>query len=337
MTPNPRESRADRSCYVGQAALAMALLLGAACSGCFNGPDASGGEGGEGVLASTEDIFVEAEASNLAVLTVRSSLQGPADRRHYQIYATAHFARFQGLARERVLRILGETDYISDEATLGAIPVGTCRVESQRLSEAYPPDDGLVDVELLDAGLVVVELGEPVTLRGEQYPELVNYMAGMRYEGTTRRRTWPYMRKGSGIARFRASGSFDIEPFSVGVQAPRPIRIVEIGGRAALDGVTSVRSGRDLTVSWEPTGGPSNILVLEVVRQGYDASASLRCSVEDTGSFVLNAEDLAALPSLPGEVTDRLLLSRITMTSFSTDSLADGLAIFISEDNVLLR
>lgn len=275
----------------------------------------------------------------LAVVTLRATSAPSPTRRSVQVYGTAHFARYIGLDRPHVLSLLGETDY----ADFSDFEQGQCTLRIRQRSAAYPEFEGDSDteLELHEAGNVRVDMpgSAPFVLRPQPFPELVSYLSGVSYEGVTRRRSWPERAdREPAFAHVQVSGGFDVGPFEVDLEIAPPIRLVEVGGRVVYQGIVdSSLEGRDLSVSWEPTGGPSSLLVLELRRSGFDSAASLRCLVEDTGAFTLPADEIAKLPSLMGNATDRLSVHRITVQSFQTRDTDDGVALFVSEDTALLR
>jgi hypothetical protein len=76
---------------------------------------------------------------------------------------------------------------------------------------------------------------------------------------------------------------------------------------------------------------------VELRRTSFNGMTALRCLVEDTGAFTIPEEALRQLPELPGGSTDKLQVSRMTMQSFRSEGIDDGLVVFVAEDSVLLR
>ena len=291
--------------------------------------------GMEQPLSSEKDPLVERYGIVQLLHTGGRAVRGANDL----LVANAAFVRARGVERADVTRLLGIPD-LPDPSDFDA---GQCVVSTSSLTA---PTDGAAPrrlVELLDAGDVELRLDKArVSLPSQYYPDIVSFVSGVSYEAALRNRPDLTCRgdcQGRDRRRVTVSGtgSLDVGSFWVTLDVPPPIRVVEVGGRAVRGGTVLTDLARDMTVTWESVGGPSDFLVVNVTRYGFDTVSSVRCLAPDTGSFTVPGDLLTRLPELPGETTDRLQVRRVTMQSFDATGLDEGVAVFVNQDSVLLR
>lgn len=252
-----------------------------------------------------------------------------------RLLVNAAFVGADGLDRQAVARVLG-LPIIPDAAEFEA---AQCVVTTSSVASAMAEAGGTPALELLDAGDVTLRVGtESIAVPSQFFPDVVSSIAGVTYEATVRdRRALPTLAPRGGRATVAASGSLDVGGFEVSVQVPSRLRIVEVGGRAVRQGVVLAELSGDMTLTWEPPSRDSDLLVVEVARQGFDSVTSIRCLAPDTGSFTVSADLLARLPAPTPDSTDRLAVRRVMLQSFEAPGVDEALAAYVTEDAILLR
>ncbi|GMV41839.1 MAG: hypothetical protein AMXMBFR64_35550 [Myxococcales bacterium] len=251
-----------------------------------------------------------------------------------RLLVSAAFVRTDGLDRGTVARVLGLPD-IPDAADFES---AQCAVSSTSVSASMDEAGGAPAVELLDAGALELRAGpETITVPSQYFPDVVSNIAGVTYEATVRSRSaLPTTSQGL-RATIAASGSVDVGAFEVSLQVPARLRLVEVGGRAVRHGVVMAELTGELGLSWEPPSRDSDLLVVEVARQSFGSVSTVRCLAPDNGAFAVPGEMLARLPPSGPDTTDRLSVRRIMLQPFDAPGLHEGLAVYVTEDAVLLR
>jgi hypothetical protein len=195
-----------------------------------------------------------AEGSSEPVPTATHALLRVERSAHVGAERAASGLAFAGVVRvpeladpEPLLRLSGKS--------LTLPPAGQCLVPSHE-RDAVPPSD-LARAEFLNAGDVSLGTSEAQTwLAPRNFPLEVS---GVVYTSRDRASeplpsAAPYLLK--------ASGSEQLPPLELRVQAPDELRDVTLGG-VALEAVSSVDSRTALLVSWRP-GDARNIVYVEV-------------------------------------------------------------------------
>lgn len=252
-----------------------------------------------------------------------------------RLAVNAAFVRAGGLDRTTVSRVLG----LPPIPDAGEFEASQCIVTTSSVASAIAEVGGAPSMELLDAGDLTLRVGEAVTaVPGQFFPDVISSIAGVTYEATIRaRRVLPPPRASRSRATVAATGSLDVGAFEVSLQVPSRLRVVEVGGRAVRQGVVMAELGGDMTVSWEPPSRESDLLVVEVARQGFDTATAVRCLAPDTGSFTVPSDLLGRLPAPTPDSTDRLSVRRVMLQSFEAPGVDEALAAYVTEDAVLLR
>lgn len=252
-----------------------------------------------------------------------------------RLLVNAAFVRTDGLDRTAVARVLGLPD-IPDATEFES---AQCTVTTTSVATAMEEAGGAPAIELLDAGDLELRAGpETVAVPSQYFPDVVSSIAGVTYEATIRsRRALPTESGQPQRATISAAGSVDVGAFDVSVPVPGRLRVVEVGGRAVRHGVVLAELTGDLGLTWEPPSGDSDLLVVELARQGFGSVSTVRCLATDSGSFVVPGDMLARLPSAGRDTTDRLSVRRIMLQPFDAPGLDEGLAVYVTEDAILIR
>ncbi|NUN12538.1 MAG: hypothetical protein HUU55_02750 [Myxococcales bacterium] len=270
------------------------------------------------------------------LLTLQLTQETTARNGTVAVNGGAVFVRSRGMDRAEVLKAVGTPDY-SDFSEFEA---GQCNLVIRPLADVPLRDDGTRDVELLEAGDVSIETPENVVkLRSTYFPDLVPYISGVTYKvANSQRRPPAALRKQQKNTRIRATGSFDIPAFraDLDIDIPKTVTLVEVGGLSAAGGSVDTEPGRDLSVTWEPSGSPATLFLVEINQYSFDEVASIRCLVPDTGIFTIPEETLSSLP-MWGSATKRLQVNRISIQPFDADGLDDGVFVLVAQDSVVLR
>lgn len=154
-----------------------------------------------------------------------------------------------------------------------------------------PEQASQMRLELLDVGPITVEGPRAaVDLHARRLPDLVSHFSGVIYgtdDGFGARPSVDY-HPGADY-RFAAPGGPTTDGFGVRLEAPRPARIVEVGGVPTGDAFAiEVRSDRDVEIYWSPTAGrPDQAIFLELSAGYASDQPRLICRVEDDGDFTL--------------------------------------------------
>jgi hypothetical protein len=290
------------------------------------------------VEPAEEQLSAAAPARTVGVVQLLYSEGHKARGTGNRLLANAFFVRSGEPDRAALARLLGLPG-VPDAAEFDE---AQCIVSTDPVSGADGRKAGSSLVELLDAGELTLQVGaQAVPMASQYFPDIVSNVTGVTYEAAVRSPSaMPCLDDCEGRADnalVSATGSIDIGPLEVSLPVPSRVRVLEVGGRAVRHGTVMTELDKDLSVTWEPVGGASDLLLVEVARYGYERVATVRCLAPDTGAFTLPGEQLSKLPPLGRDATDRLQVRRITMRPFDAPGLDEGLAVFVNQDSVLLR
>jgi hypothetical protein len=202
----------------------------------------------------------------------------------------AVFARYQGLAADDVLELLG--------TPARSTPLSGCRWDASAVPDLLPAD---AVVDLLDVGVLNAEIGnEPMVLRGRLFPAVQSLLAGTIY---AERLPLPVPLDEGQEIRIFGTGSGSVGPLEITLPAPAAPGGVQVGGvrladhPGADDGAVNytdeitVDRSKHLWVLWDP-GDPRDRIEIELRAGGRH----LRCGTTDDGSFQVRMEALSAMP-----------------------------------------
>ncbi|MSP92728.1 MAG: hypothetical protein EXR79_13140 [Myxococcales bacterium] len=188
-------------------------------------------------------------------------------------------------------------------------------------------------VQLLDVGNVTLRAGaDELPLRVQMVPSLTEATRGVRYDADrAMSRVW----LAAGSLLLAGTGGDGVEPFTVTIDVPRPVRLTHVGPNAVrLGRVPGPVAGEELSVRWGSVDGAAE-LTLQVGAEVDGRPGWLRCRLRDDGAFTVPAE-LAA--QLPARTEARPWLARLTrarskpMPGFAGDGmrleLSDAVHVF---------
>lgn len=303
-------------------------------AGCL-APLAAGCAGSD--VDTTVDGLAEApEAIALVALTWRGDAsQTPTGLA--QVYVIDHQAGRRAAALE-LLSMPAAAEVL--DTSLG---LGECRVDRPRGNPGA--------IVLRDAGEIAVEgdLGVNV-LDSSWLPEGSLDISGVAYAGLL----GPRGKDARRPLQVVADGSPEVGPFTVQLTPPPPVRLLAVGGREVVKGRVQLSAGdltQHLEIAWEalpaeaeataPTASDLTVVVFE--RRSFGATWTISCVAPsgandgDDGHFTIPAAALLALPDLGADRTDSVVVRRIASTSFAARSVAEGMALAVSEDQAYVE
>lgn len=249
--------------------------------------------------------------------------------------AQAWFAEHSGVPADQILRFLNVpllADGVPEEAD-------QCRVTRRQLKSLPPTADGISGwVDFVDAGPLAVETGRwDLDVRTKLLPDLGLGMGGVVYDtrlrdGEADETPEPW--------RVEGAGGSQVGAFRAAAQAPEPLRFIAVGPNEVTG--PSARWPGDgraegLDVSWEAAEDGHGVVILELVRHGFDRATSVICAAVDDGHFRVPASLVAQLPNYGEDQTDRLELLRYGAGTFTADGLDEGLVLAVSRAAVRLE
>lgn len=194
--------------------------------------------------------------------------------------------------------------------------VGSCAVlGSQKPPSATSP---MSPVELAYAGDVVVQTDRSrVQLAMRAFPDLANLVSGVVY---TARNGSDLLLPAAGTIAVKASGGYDLAPIDAEAYAPAPPDQVTVNGQSLSSDSVSLRGGAPIEISWNAEN-QGDFIYVDLEPSKGSRSATLRCSLADTGSGQIDA------PTLPSAEL-RFSLHRVRTSPLKTATHEVGLARF---------
>ncbi|MCP4603082.1 MAG: hypothetical protein GY847_21630 [Proteobacteria bacterium] len=220
---------------------------------------------------------------------------------------------------------------LNDRAAEIDLALDTCTMPSPVLHETHLHEPrGKTAIELLDVGDLTVSfnrLSKPVPTR--TFPDLLKFIVGVIYSADETQGV--LFRPGETYA-LRATGTDEVAPFQVILDAPEDLGDVKVEGVTPGEQVPFIRRDEEVELIWEGDGyGDEVIATLNWTSMG--APWSMTCRMRDDGLFVVPSVFTAGLPD-PLTCSDHeLTLSRIRQVAFRTDGLSSGSFKFIVSIN----
>lgn len=226
----------------------------------------------------TEHDAVEAPMSSpWGLVHVRATHPRTAAAGALAVSVDAHFVQRAGLSREAVMAALGLWEPGAVEAGCVVLP-------------APDPADATARISLLDAGeLGVYGNGELLRLRPRGLPSYVPQISGVVYG--TESPAPPTWARGETYEVW-GDGGDGFAPFSVSLEAPAPIEIVSVNGRAPGSAVRLDVDGDALTIDLSGDAAESWL----TLRPAEELQApALECRLDGTTSIRFDAIELDEL------------------------------------------
>ncbi|MFT7623606.1 MAG: hypothetical protein ACI9WU_002789 [Myxococcota bacterium] len=252
-----------------------------------------------------------------------------------QLHASGLFVRHVGLSRSSVLSLLDQSP--TPVPGMDTVEVGQCVLQSRDLGRPNEDADGYV--ELMDAGVVGMELGPRVTrLQHRYWPDRQGYVEGLSYEGALPARSAPVA---TGFLTLTGSGSPRVGNFMVRLAVPPVPRLLTLNDEPITSIWADVDFDQDLELGWvaaETAPEQAGPVYVELAVMHFDRTSSLVCVAPDSGRFTLPRETLQRLEQVvTPDATVRLVMRRAAGSAFAAAGLQTGRALFVSRDSVLLR
>jgi hypothetical protein len=176
-------------------------------------------------------------------------------------------------------------------------------------------------IELLDVGNLSVsfsKMTKPVPTR--TFPDLLRVIVGVIYSVDETQGV--NFRPGE-IYSLKATGTNEVAPFRVALEAPEDLGDVKVDGATPGDQVPFIRKGEDIELTWEGDGyGDEVMAVLTWTSMG--APWSMTCRMRDDGFFVVPSVITGDLPD-PLTCSDGdLTVTRIRQVAFRSEDLSSG-------------
>lgn len=229
--------------------------------------------------------------------------------------AGAQFVRYTALTRQQVGQILAlpvdpQTDLPGSES---------CQLYDLGASQSQQAEVDSGNIELLEAGTVVVEVGrETISLAPQHFAGLLPFVSGVIYGEARGNSAEPAM-----VVRARAAGSESVGSFAVGeVGSPSLARLDRVAGYGPQKSV-AFNLNDPLTLQWRPSLTDGDLTYVELHLEGGDPDKVLRCRPRDDGAFTISAKQLAVLDPKPGQ-TLVLDLARLRRAFFAVSGLDQG-------------
>lgn len=230
------------------------------------------------------------------------------------------FLRYDMEESSTVDSLLSESDNEIDLALDSCSP--PARVLSAYHSEEPKSETG---IEMLDLGNLSVSFsGITKLVPTRTFPSLLRVAVGVIYsvdetQGISFRPGETYS--------LRATGTEDLAPFRVALEAPEDLGEVKVDGLAPGEQTPFIKRGEDIELIWEGEGYGDEV-VAELTWISMGAPWSMTCRMRDDGVFVVPSSLTRDLPD-PETCSDGdLTMTRIRQVAFRSQDLSSGIFKF---------
>jgi len=189
-------------------------------------------------------------------------------------------------------------------------------------------DDTKVEtaIELIDVGDLSVEyVGEPRAIPTRTFPDLLKVIDGVIYTAD----------EGQGVRfvpgetyTFHATGTDDVAPFEVVLEAPNDLGEVKVDGVRPGEQTPQIPRGRDLALVWEGAGWGDEVIAT-LSWMGMGLPWSMTCRMRDDGLFVVPGQLTEGLHDPLAASDEEMTLARVRQVSFRSDGLNSGAFAFV--------
>lgn len=244
------------------------------------------------------------------------------------------FARYDVEREDLVEHLLG------DRVPEPDLPPDTCSTPSPVLDltvkRAASKDDTIVEtaIELIDVGDLSVSFGgETRAVPTRTFPDLLKVIDGVIYTADETR----------GVSfvpgetyTFHATGTDQVSPFEVVLDAPNDLGEVKIDGVRPDERPPPIQRSQDLAITWEGAGwGDEVIATLSWIGMGLPWS--MTCRMRDDGLFVVPGQLLEGLHDPLAASDEEMTLARVRQVSFRSDGLSSGAFSFVVSNSFPVR
>jgi hypothetical protein len=235
------------------------------------------------------------------------------------------FARYQARHHTTVEKLLEGDGSVQDLA------LDSCTMPAPVLDEMEIDEPGAqAPIELMDVGdlrVTIDDLTKPVPTR--TFPDLLRVIVGVIYSAEEAHGV--FFKPGDRYL-IRASGTDEVAPFRVALDAPDDLGEIKIDGIFPSDQKPIITRGEEVEISWEGDGyGDEVVLTLSWMSMG--SSWSMDCRMRDDGLFVIPESHTASFPDPLTCSDEEISISRIRQVAFRSDGLQSGTFRFLVSIN----
>ncbi len=255
--------------------------------------------------------------------------------RYIEIGSSAPFERFSLMgifARYDVDRSATVESLLGSQPVDIDIALDTCTMPSQVLDDEVRLRETRLKtgIELLDVGDLTVSFDKaarPVPTR--TFPDLLKVIVGVIY---TADETQEVLFRPRETYTLRASGTDEVAPFKVALDAPEDLGEIKVEGLTPGEQVPLIRKGEDIQLVWDGEEfGDEVVVSLSWISMG--APWSMTCRMRDDGQFVIPARYTSGIPDPLTCEDEELTMTRVRQVAFRSDGLSSGSFRFVVSTN----
>ncbi|MCP4674659.1 MAG: hypothetical protein GY854_03925 [Deltaproteobacteria bacterium] len=207
-----------------------------------------------------------------------------------------------------------------------------CTMPAQVLDEEVHLQESRLKtgIELLDVGDLTISFDKtarPVPTR--TFPDLLKVIVGVIY---TADETQEVLFRPGETYSLRASGTDEVAPFKVALDAPEDLGEIKVEGLTPGEQVPLIRRGEDIQLVWDGAEfGDEVVVSLSWISMG--SPWSMTCRMRDDGQFVIPAIYTAGLPDPLTCEDEELTMTRVRQVAFRSDGMSSGSFRFVVSTN----
>ncbi len=233
------------------------------------------------------------------------------------------------LTPENISYWLPHTDYLES----AHLDLGECETEIRNLVEpTWLQRDSTLGMEFMDAGDVSIAFPDgSVRLQPEQIQSLQPGAFGVHYKTILRNRVGltpssPELKTVSLLS----TGGFQIPALEATLQIPQAVDILHATMvlPSYEPGQPLAKATPGLALEWVPKY--SELFLVEWEQSTFSTLTRTRCRIADTGEAYIPDHAFAQSPASPDIIAERILVSRIELTSFQSEGLTHGQGVIVS-------
>jgi hypothetical protein len=219
------------------------------------------------------------------------------------------------------------------------LPPDTCSSPSPVLitaRRAFGKHESAIEtaIELVDVGdLSVTYVDEQMAIPTRTFPDLLKVIDGVIYavDETQGVRFLP-----GETYTLHATGTDEVAPFEVVLDAPGDLGDVKIDGVQPDEGMPQIRRGQDLMITWEGAGWGDEVIAT-LTWSGMGLPWSMNCRMRDDGLFVVPGQLIEGLHDPLAASDEEMTLARVRQVSFRSDGLSSGAFSFVVSNSFPVR
>lgn len=312
-----------RTCYSWQIPAMAAILIAAATAGCPRDPAPR--------IAPAPPVTV---SRGQITAGLSRYVESKSDEPFEQFGITGIFARYDVEREDLVDRLLG--DRVPDTE----LALDTCSSPSLVLDVSVKrvasTDDiaGETAIELIDVGDLSVSYGgESRSIPTRTFPDLLKVIDGVIYSVDE---TQGVQFAAGETYTFHATGTDEVAPFEVVLEAPSDLGDIKLDGVQPEDRIPVIPRGRDIVFTWEGAGWGDEVIAT-LTWSGMGLPWSMACRMRDDGLFVVPGQLVEGLHDPLAASDEELTVTRVRQVSFRSDGLSSGAFSFVVSNSFPVR